>query len=165
MSKSCPRCGSGNVELSIMALFRAIGALFTALALCVTIAVRSVIALVVWVGKQANNLVTAIRIFFASHLSPWRTVPPGVPGPSHRAALLQPGPAPKSEGWTSRAWSTIQRSARGFFAWVASVNDDLTGVNESPGPFGVIAKLFVIFTLAGAAFAFAILLCRGLKIL
>jgi hypothetical protein len=162
VSYSCPRCGSGEVELPIMALFRAIGALFVAMAHCVKFAIRLVIGVVVWVGQQAKRLATAIRTCFASHTGTRRTVPPGAPGLSPRASLSTPGPARTGEGWASRALSATRRSAGGFFSWVASVNDDITGVNDSPSAFGVIAKLLVILALAGSIFAFAFLACRGL---
>jgi len=62
-------------------------------------------------------------------------------------------------------WGRLQNSSSSFFAWIASVNDDLTGANENPHLLGALAKMLVIIALAAVAFTGVIVLCRVLGLI
>jgi hypothetical protein len=140
VSHCCPRCGSNDVELAIMALFRALAALVLGVFLAIKALFELAVAVIAWLVRQVGRWCSAVR--------QWLTIPSAarthpVPGPTPGATPLAPArpftPATKRSGppgWVSRTWSRTRGAVGRFFAWVASVNDDITGVNDSPHPPG-----------------------------
>ena len=169
VSHSCPRCGSREVELASAALFRAIGEMVVALFLVCKVLIVALAALVVWVVRRVSGWVRGARAWFASRAASRRVSPAAPLGGSHPRlpppATLPSGKRSAAPGWMARTWSRTRDSFARFVAWVASVNDDLTGVNDNPHPLGIIAKLLVILVFAGAVFAVALILCRALRLL
>jgi predicted RNA-binding Zn-ribbon protein involved in translation (DUF1610 family) len=159
VSHSCPRCGSRDVELAFMAVFRAIGAMFVALALCLKVLLDFAVVVVSWVWKRITALVAAAQKWFANRSARRRA---GLSGSTPHSRRTVPSSPPTGSNWARRAWSATCGSVAAFFTWVASVNDDITGVNDNPNAFGLLAKLLVILILAGTVFAMSILAARRL---
>lgn len=165
VSRSCPGCGSRDVELAIMALFRAVGTLLVLIAHCVKWLIELAAAGVVWLAKRLGGLFTAVLTWFSTRSRGHGTGSLSQPAPVSRSPLSTKHQPPASPVWANRKWCATRRTVAMFFAWIASVNDDITGLNENPSVLGVLAKLMAILTLAGTAFAVAVVACRSVGLL
>lgn len=168
VSSSCPRCGSGDVELAIMALFRAIAGLVVVLFVALK-GLLGVLAALVWrLTKCATATVRNLRTRFTKGLAPQSIALPTTRPPSRSRTSLPPRFSSRPStpaGWAPRMRRRLYDSVTSFFSWIASVNDDLTGDSENSSPLAILTKLFVLFALAGLGFMVTIAACRLLGLI
>jgi predicted RNA-binding Zn-ribbon protein involved in translation (DUF1610 family) len=151
ISHRCPRCGSQNVELAITAFFRVIAEMVLALFQFCRILILAMLAIVRWLLKSSGKAIRGVYTLVVNQVFSLstRSKKPS----SLRSSLPVPHRSSRSKtGSLGRLLSGLRSLTATFFAWVASVNDDLTGVNNNPHAFGVLAKILVIFALAAIAF-------------
>ncbi len=165
ISYSCPRCGSRDVELAIMAFFRLIAEMVLAVFLVLKVLIEAIVALVGWIIRLSGKMIHGVLQWFTNRIASQGKIQPGIP--SQLVSSQSSPPVPKlrksfpAYGWISRCWYGLLRATATFFYWVASVNDDLMGVNTNPHPLGILAKLLVIIALAAIAFVGVLFIFRG----
>jgi hypothetical protein len=154
LSRQCPACGSGDVELPIMGCLRALAVLVVLPILVAVPLVQALGSLVGAVVRQVGPFVRSLGVRVGALVRRMHRQTPKTGGKSDATAAsplrtkapFRPrflgGALPSSSryrSWVERIINPVLAAVR----WVASVNDDLVGTTTSH-PAIVVAKLAIL---------------------